>query len=182
MGSSENKLPRFFKPFLADHCSRNLRIPDAFQDHITGKIPNRVIIKNGIGKLWPVQIVENGDGLYFQGGWSRFVLDNSLQEGEFMVFKYNGHHVFEVLILGINGCERELTVEEDEEGGSSQVDNGEVGEEMEKGTSKYSDRRSLSAHKSLRSKNLLSTVQKKDNGRRQHRFSLRRTTRLSSRK
>lgn len=98
-----------------------------------------------------------------------------------MVFKYNGHHVFEVLILGINGCERELTVEEDEEEGGSQVDNGEVGEEMEKETSKYSDRRSLSADKSSRSKNLSSTMQK-NNGQTQHRFSLRRTTRFSSRK
>lgn len=177
MGSSDSNLPRFFKPFLADHCSLNLRIPDAFQDHITGKIPNRVIIKNRIGKLWPVEVVKVGDGLCFQAGWSRFVLDNALQEGEFMVFKYNGHHVFEVLILGINGCERELTVEEDEEGGS-QVDNGE---EMEKETSKYSDRRSLSADKSSRSKNLSSTMQK-NNGQTQHRFSLRRMTRFSSRK
>lgn len=181
MGSSDSNLPRFFKPFLADHCSLNLRIPDAFQDHITGKIPNRVIIKNRIGKLWPVEVVKVGDGLCFQAGWSRFVLDNALQEGEFMVFKYNGHHVFEVLILGINGCERELTVEEDEEEGGSQVDNGEVGEEMEKETSKYSDRRSLSADKSSRSKNLSSTMQK-NNGQTQHRFSLRRTTRFSSRK
>lgn len=179
MGSSDNNLPRFFKPFLADHCSLNLRIPDAFQDHITGKIPNRVIIKNRIGKLWPVEVVNVGNGLCFQGGWSRFVLDNALQEGEFMVFKYNGHHVFEVLILGINGCERELTVCEDEEEGGSQVDNGE---EMEKETSKYSDRRSLSADKSSRSKNLLSTMQKANNSQTQHRFSLRRTTQRSSRK
>lgn len=129
MGSSDSEHPQFFKVFLPDHCSQNLRIPDAFQDRIVGKIPNRVVIKNCIDKLWPVDVAEIGNGLYFQGGWSRFVMDNFLTLGEFMVFRYNGHHFFDVLILGTNGCERKPVEEEEVDiHGEPEVDEEETDE------------------------------------------------------
>lgn len=175
-------LPRFFQPFLPQHCSQNLRIPDAFVDRITGKVPSRVIIKNHVGKLWPVEVVQTEDGFYFQGGWSKFVFDNSLQIGEFLVFKYNGHHVFEVLVLGINGCVKEVIVLEGKEGGRGQVDDGE---EMVRETSRNSDNENLSADQFISSKSssVLSTTPKKlKKSWTKDSLSTKRTTQLSTQK
>ena len=40
-------------------------------------------------------------------GWDRFVIDNSLERGEFLIFSYSGNTVFIVKIFSINGCVKE---------------------------------------------------------------------------
>ena len=37
-------------------------------------------------------------------GWDRFVIDNSLERGEFLIFSSSGNTVFIVKIFSINGC------------------------------------------------------------------------------
>ncbi|XP_056688883.1 B3 domain-containing protein At3g06220-like [Spinacia oleracea] len=96
MGSSEEKLPEFFKTFRPDHYSETMKIPDAFLEHLSTKIPKKVILKNCFDDHWPVGIVENEDGLFFQEGWSKLVSDYPLLGGEFMVFKYDGYSTFEI--------------------------------------------------------------------------------------
>lgn len=83
------------------------RIPDAFLDHLSHKIPKKVFLRNHLGDLWPVEVAETEDGLFFQEGWSRLVSDNSLQGGDFLVFKYNGNDIIDILVLGTSGCEKE---------------------------------------------------------------------------
>lgn len=56
-------------------------------------------------------------------------MDNFLILGEFMVFRYNGYYFFDVLILGINGCERKLVEEEEVDiYGELEVDEEEIDE------------------------------------------------------
>ncbi|XP_074285850.1 B3 domain-containing protein REM21-like [Silene latifolia] len=107
MGSSDVKYPEFFNVFLPHLCSTNVKIPNAFVENISKKIPKKVVLKSRSGKLWAVALGEMEDGLYMQEGWSRFVMDNKLEAGDFVVFKYNGHHVFDVIIFGLSGCEKE---------------------------------------------------------------------------
>jgi len=54
-----------------------------------------------------VEVLETEEGVFFQKDWPKIVSQYSLQVGDFLVFKYNGHHVFDFLILGNTGCEKE---------------------------------------------------------------------------
>nr|XP_018681484.1 PREDICTED: uncharacterized protein LOC103985153 isoform X4 [Musa acuminata subsp. malaccensis] len=45
--------------------------------------------------------------LAFQEGWHDFVLDHSIDFGEFLVFKYLSKSLFSVQVFGIDACERE---------------------------------------------------------------------------
>lgn len=44
--------------------------------------------------------------MFFHNGWKRFVKDNCLLMGEFLVFRYVGSYTFELKIFGKTGCER----------------------------------------------------------------------------
>lgn len=44
--------------------------------------------------------------LFFHKGWQDFVKDNSLEAGEFLVFRYDGNSGFDVQIFGKSGCEK----------------------------------------------------------------------------
>lgn len=44
--------------------------------------------------------------LFFHKGWQEFVKDNSLEAGEFLVFRYDGNLGFDVQIFGKSGCEK----------------------------------------------------------------------------
>ncbi|XP_021855066.2 B3 domain-containing protein REM20 isoform X2 [Spinacia oleracea] len=106
MGSSSDKHPQFFKVFQPQTSSENLMLPPAFESKLSGEIPSRVVLKKN-KKIWLINVVRIDGRLHFEGAWSKFVLDNSLSFGEFMVFKYNGQRTFDVLILGRDGCEKE---------------------------------------------------------------------------
>ena len=49
---------------------------------------------------------ERWNGLFFRSGWQEFVKDNSLELGDFLVFKYVGKSTFNVKIYGRNACEK----------------------------------------------------------------------------
>lgn len=59
------------------------------------------------GRSWKVELNEVNDSLYFHDGWHQFVLDNSLEFGDFLVFYYGGNANFYVKIYGKNGCLKE---------------------------------------------------------------------------
>lgn len=44
------------------------------------------------------------DEVYFGKGWIKFVMDNFFNDGDFLIFVYNGVNVFEVSIYGFGGC------------------------------------------------------------------------------
>lgn len=47
------------------------------------------------------------DDVYFKSGWEKFVQDNSLEFGDFLIFYYNGGSDFFVSISGKNNCLKE---------------------------------------------------------------------------
>ncbi|CAL5324728.1 hypothetical protein CsSME_00003831 [Camellia sinensis var. sinensis] len=97
----------FFKVYLPDQSSQSLRVPPAFVKQLNGPIPNNAILKDLGGKFWHVEIEEAENGIYFKNGWQRFVNDNSLEFGNFLVFRYKGHSLFHVKIFRENGCMKE---------------------------------------------------------------------------
>lgn len=46
------------------------------------------------------------DCFFLKKGWPDFVKDNSLELGEFLVFRYNGSSAFTVRIFGRDGCKK----------------------------------------------------------------------------
>ncbi|KAH0727492.1 hypothetical protein KY284_003357 [Solanum tuberosum] len=48
-----------------------------------------------------------GRDLYFQYGWEKFIEDNTLEFGDFIIFDYDGNETFDFKLLGITGCVKE---------------------------------------------------------------------------
>ncbi|XP_042493948.1 B3 domain-containing protein Os11g0197600-like [Macadamia integrifolia] len=59
----------------------------------------RAILKGPSSKTWEMELIRTQDGLFFQNGWSDFVRDHNLQEGNILFFMYNGNLNFHVLIF-----------------------------------------------------------------------------------
>jgi hypothetical protein len=71
--------------------------------------PAKFILNNIDGKTWPVELVEIGGRVLLTTGWPKFVEDNCLGEGEFLVFKSDGDMQFTVLTFGVNAVEKSVS-------------------------------------------------------------------------
>lgn len=101
--------PEFFKVFLPDMSSEQLRIPQAFIRKYRGLVHEKVKLKGLGGKSWDVKVEEINGGVFIKNGWRKFVADHSLKLGEFLVFKYEGNSLFSVKIFRTDGCKAEVT-------------------------------------------------------------------------
>ena len=82
-------------------------LPKTFSDNLKKKLPENVSLKGPSGVVWNIGLTARGDTIYFTNGWEQFVNDHSLNENDFLVFKYNGESLFEVLIFNGNSfCEK----------------------------------------------------------------------------
>lgn len=63
------------------------------------------MLRSGSGKIWPVNI----NGRRIVDGWTEFVKDHDLHEGDILVFRHEGDMVFDVIIFEPSACEREYT-------------------------------------------------------------------------
>lgn len=45
--------------------------------------------------------------MFIKKGWKAFVTDHSVEEGDFLVFKYDGKVLFDVDIFGRSGCRKD---------------------------------------------------------------------------
>ncbi|KAL2927551.1 hypothetical protein RDABS01_019882 [Bienertia sinuspersici] len=112
MGASNNVqvYPQFFKVYEPQYSSEAMMLPPTIEARISAKIPDRVLLRNRFGKIWLIDVRkhEGEEGLYFEGGgWCKFVVENSLEFGDFMVFYYNGGRIFDVVLLAKDGCEKQ---------------------------------------------------------------------------
>ncbi|XP_068654753.1 B3 domain-containing protein Os01g0723500-like isoform X2 [Aristolochia californica] len=97
----------FFK-IMFGNFTKQLRIPLAFTKHISGKASKRVILVGPSGGIWHVQLdMRSSNDIYLLDGWQDFVEDHSLQEYDFLVFRYDGRKHFSVKIFDKTACERE---------------------------------------------------------------------------
>ncbi|KAL7206603.1 hypothetical protein ACSBR2_019340 [Camellia fascicularis] len=96
----------FFKVYLPPPKGpERLPIPSAFVKHVKGAIPDKAFLRNCHGKLWPVVVTKVGNQLCFKDGWVKFVEDNSVEVGNFLVFDYDGTYVFDFKLFGRTECE-----------------------------------------------------------------------------
>ncbi|OIT07179.1 PREDICTED: B3 domain-containing protein At4g34400-like [Nicotiana attenuata] len=110
----------FFKFFYPENSSQKLKIPTAFTEYKNGKLPKRVSLRDRFGNVWPIGLAKKDRDLYFQDGWVKFIEDNSLEFGDFLIFDYDGNGVFDFKLLGKTACEKKgagvtsVKVEEEE--------------------------------------------------------------------
>ncbi|KAI8027957.1 putative B3 domain-containing protein [Camellia lanceoleosa] len=96
----------FFKVYLPPPKGpERLPIPSAFVKHVKGAIPDKAFLRNCHGKLWPVVVTKVGNQLCFKDGWVKFVEDNSVEVGNFLVFDFDGNYVFDFKLFGSTECE-----------------------------------------------------------------------------
>lgn len=109
-------------------------IPRAYTLYKKGNLPAKVFLRDRYGNLWTVDVEKIGNELFLVGGWSTFVLENSLELGDFVVFEPGSHNTFNVKILGKNSvekvglgvCKSKIKIEEEE---SAEEEDGEEEEE-----------------------------------------------------
>ncbi|XP_050899629.1 B3 domain-containing protein Os02g0598200 isoform X4 [Lathyrus oleraceus] len=95
-----------FTQFLRSDFDQQLALPKTFSDNIKN-LPESVTLKGPGGVLWNIELTTRDNTLYFAHGWQQFVKEHSLKENDFLVFKYNGGSLFEVLIFdGESLCEK----------------------------------------------------------------------------
>ncbi|GKV04719.1 hypothetical protein SLEP1_g16833 [Rubroshorea leprosula] len=99
-----------FTQFLRRGFDQWLALPEKFVKHFKKKLPETVTLKGPSGLTWDVGLTKNEDALFFDRGWPTFVKDHSLEEHDFLTFKYNGVSQFDVLMFdGLNLCEKAAT-------------------------------------------------------------------------
>ncbi|KAK9064852.1 hypothetical protein SSX86_016234 [Deinandra increscens subsp. villosa] len=98
----------FFKILLSD--SEYLPLPSAFAKKYLEKGNNKkqnIILQTKSCVEWRVKYMRIEDRYYFMGGWLRFMKENHLEVGDFLVFwplSRDPNPVFRVLIYSPNGC------------------------------------------------------------------------------
>ncbi|XP_034692148.1 putative B3 domain-containing protein At5g66980 isoform X6 [Vitis riparia] len=99
--------PEFFKVYIPDFSDQHLRIPPAFVKEFSGNIPNNAILRDIRGKSCHVELEEVEKDVFIKNGWQEFVRGHSVEQGDFLVFRYHGKALFDVSIFGRNGCRKD---------------------------------------------------------------------------
>lgn len=65
-------------------------------------------LKGPGGSSWSVGLTTDGDTWFFEHGWEEFLKDHSLEENDFLVFKYRRNSSMDVRMFdGKTSCEKE---------------------------------------------------------------------------
>ncbi|KAJ0692476.1 putative transcription factor B3-Domain family [Helianthus annuus] len=94
-------------------------LPSAFAKKYLEKGDNKkqtIVLKTQSGAEWRVRYIRIEDRYYFKGGWLKFMNQNRLQFGDFLVFwlrSFDPKPVFEVIIYSPNGCLKNTTSSDD---------------------------------------------------------------------
>ncbi|XP_050386084.1 B3 domain-containing protein Os01g0723500-like [Argentina anserina] len=115
--ASSVPVPAFFQ-VLVGEFSVKLKIPRAFANHLNG--PELCKLKGPDGKCWDVKLEEKNDVFFIHKGWNKFVKDNVLAEGDFLVFNYDENSCFNVTIYDESACEMDLEVAKTTRSGGGQ--------------------------------------------------------------
>ncbi|XP_039016828.1 B3 domain-containing transcription factor VRN1-like [Hibiscus syriacus] len=103
-----SRTPHFFKVLLTDAIQHGkMKIPAKFVRKYGSGISSPVFLKVPSGTLWEVELTKSGSEVYLQKGWSDFVQHYSLDLEDFVVFRYGGHSLFNVIIFDKGASEIE---------------------------------------------------------------------------
>ncbi|RIA04514.1 hypothetical protein BRARA_K01245, partial [Brassica rapa] len=76
-------------------------IPASYYDELPLVLPKTALLQGSDGGcFWKVAMVKRRDEVYFGQGWSKFVEDNGLRDGDVLTFVYDGSRSFTVDIYG----------------------------------------------------------------------------------
>ncbi|KAL0687438.1 hypothetical protein Bca4012_087115 [Brassica carinata] len=76
-------------------------IPASYYDELPLVLPKTALLQGSDGGcFWKVAMVKRRDEVYFGQGWSKFVEDNRLRDGDVLTFVYDGSRSFTVDIYG----------------------------------------------------------------------------------
>ncbi|XP_034681296.1 B3 domain-containing protein At4g34400-like isoform X1 [Vitis riparia] len=109
MNSPPKMCPDFFTVYLPELSWDRLRIPTAFVEHFNGFMPEKAILRDFVWRVWHVEVGPIGKNVYFLNGWQQFLTENSVEEGDFLVFRYAGNCIFDFKLLGRTECEKKDT-------------------------------------------------------------------------
>lgn len=73
-----------FNPFMN---SEKLKIPSKFIKHMEGGDSGTTVLVGPSGNAWPVDLIQQDDGLFFNNGWVSFVKDHCLENRGFFGFQ-----------------------------------------------------------------------------------------------
>ncbi|KAK8331909.1 hypothetical protein V6Z12_A10G105600 [Gossypium hirsutum] len=111
----------FFKVVLEDTIrSGKLEIPRKFARDYGNHLSNPVFIKVPNGEIWELEFTKSGGKMWLQDGWQNFAEHYSVEPGHFLVFRYEGHCHFHVIIFDRTATEIEYPDVNDNEGTQKQ--------------------------------------------------------------
>ncbi|XP_011083781.1 B3 domain-containing protein Os01g0723500 [Sesamum indicum] len=99
--------PHFITGFDPSLCSERLNIPCSFIKHMEGRAPGLALLVGPSGNNWYVGLIIVDNGLFLNDGWADFVRDHFLEQGDSLVFRYDGNLHFTVQIFDRSLCEKE---------------------------------------------------------------------------
>ncbi|XP_038989696.1 B3 domain-containing protein Os02g0598200-like isoform X1 [Phoenix dactylifera] len=100
-----NSTPLSFFKIMVGDFREVLFIPPKF-DLLDESFNHNIYLEDSDGNSSRVKLSMKDGCLVFQDGWREFVLDHSIEVGEFVIFKYVGEFLFSVQIFGVSACER----------------------------------------------------------------------------
>ncbi|MCD7464464.1 hypothetical protein HAX54_052785 [Datura stramonium] len=105
--------PEFFKLFLSDWSSQQLKLPKHFSREFGESMKERSRIKDELcGEVWDVCVGKSEDGsVYFLSGkgWEDFINYHSLENGYFLIFRYEvDSSSFTVKVFTTNACKKSV--------------------------------------------------------------------------
>nr|XP_011458372.1 PREDICTED: B3 domain-containing protein Os11g0197600-like isoform X2 [Fragaria vesca subsp. vesca] len=105
----KEKRPSFFKVIIPGYSTRYLRIPPPFLELISNDLSGEATLNSNTCSEWSwnVGVTKTIRSVYFKDGWQEFLKDNSVEDGDFVVFEYEGNMNFNVQIFDNSGCERD---------------------------------------------------------------------------
>lgn len=74
-----------------------------FKDYLKGQINCDSAVLRSYGRTWSVKIRDRS----FEDGWQDFAQDHDLHVGDFLVFRYGGNMVFDVVVFDTSACQRQ---------------------------------------------------------------------------
>ncbi|CAJ1961054.1 unnamed protein product [Sphenostylis stenocarpa] len=99
-------LQEFFKVFLIHKGSTQLQLPTSFTKFFNEIAPCKVTLVDQDGKCLDVKLEKIEGRLVFKNGWQQFTQEKNLEEGDFLVFQYDGMSTFNVKIFSKTGCKK----------------------------------------------------------------------------
>ncbi|XP_076903299.1 B3 domain-containing protein Os11g0197600-like isoform X2 [Bidens hawaiensis] len=84
-----------------------LKLPSKFIKHLEGKTTGTVYLTGPSGNTWHADLAQEPDGLFILNGWATFVRDHFLENGDTLIFKYDGNLSFTLQIFDQSCCQKE---------------------------------------------------------------------------